>query len=420
MLDYKPFLLCFVRIITILLLLTSLLLIFIKVVQKRPAYPPRPWIINVPKNKALPYRTEHHFLFAKNEKGRIIVFDKNIQNGFEKKEVEYASFLKGESQPKIELSVDEKTLALVTENSLLLKNRITHEEILLEKTQSANRQNRYSRVFVNKIKWSFDDKYLLLEYIGFESNAFSVFDINKKEKFFPKGDGALSGEHIVWSPRADMFLDSSDTTVYGVVPGLYLSEPNNLKQFKNMASSLNLANYLFYNAVFSPDGKKIAFLCSAGDIAVKEPTPLDQYKKLMVYDLENKAVNLLDSSVSGSNLFFSPSGSVLFYSKTEEGKSRFYSFNLREQKSKLEFEIALETSEITNIKWMNENELVFEITEKNENYLFMDMLILVLDLHKQELVYSSEKFPYPVKILSINNLINLKDKPYEINDSLSQ
>lgn len=377
------------------------------------------WVINLPQGETLNYGYEHHFLLTRNENDKIIVFDKNILNGNEKKEFEYLNFQNANTQPKIELSPDERMLALVAPNNLILKDRITYNEVLLEKNQSENQQDKYSRVFINKIKWSFDSNYLLLEYIGFEFNAIRIFDIKNKEKLSPKGDGELSGEHMQWSPCENIFLDSSYSKMYGIVPGLYLSEKNNVITFKNIAPILNLANYKFYNAIFTPDGKRIAFLCSMGNITIPEPSSLDLDKKLMMYDLENKILKLIDSSVTEVNLFFSPSGSKLYFSKKENDKSRFYSYSLHDQKIKSEFDIISNSFELTDVKWINENHLVFVISEINENFLFMDSQILTLDLQKQKLVYTSKKYPNPIKLLSVNNKINLIEKPYLIIDSPS-
>lgn len=309
-----------------------------------------------------------------------------------------------------------------TDETICLANVLEKKSLLDSPPgDSQTWQYHYSSEYSNPIwgvyaprypKWSFDGRYCSIDVpIYREGSGSFVFDIQNMDTI-PIGDSIHtfigSGIDIQWSPVANQFVSSTASTGWNDKQFVISHLENGA--LEDMTEILPQNFQETYNAIFSPDGARIAFLgISSSPSFLYQPT-------LYEFHLQNhtltKIYTLMEDHYSNQfPFFYSPDGQMLFYATRLNNTWTLFRYHL---KTKITEKIAIwaspEKSDETHlVDWFWHKDTVFltfylekaRQSEPSSSKVQIRSQIFGIQPDERKLYYRSDWYKGKVKILDI-------------------
>jgi len=377
------------------------------------------WALNIPDNEVLSpvSLVEPYVIYATKTGNHVVVYKRNLTDGKQNVIFEYDEYVeyKPESSnfwkslpPSIALSHNEQYFAFVDKQGLKIynlsdgkqRNLIIREPILVD-DESAPAWSTPSHKKVIKAGldtglygivangWSSDEKYISYTESFYEGKGEGIIEL-KTERLFEYNMGANS---MSWSPSRHLLLMASSDYAYGE-PGLYVVKLDEMDQaegqpvIERIDMKFGLTpnrDFLFSEAAFSPDGRKITFIFS-------EPYE-GQPKSLAIANADGTGFQILEKNGDFYYSMFSPDSDSIFYIQKQEQRIVLRKCILV---SKKKIDIAVLPSDLPHSDWYLETSFkVFWTKERflpllagNENR----SRLLILDVNGRRLVYASPIF----------------------------
>jgi len=377
------------------------------------------WTLNIPDNEVLSpvSLVEPYVIYATKTGNHVFVYKRNLTNGKQNVIFKYDEYGKYEPEssnfweslpPGIALSNDEQHFAFVDKQGLKIynlsdgkqRNLIIREPILVD-DESAPAWSTPSHKEVIKAGldtglygivangWSSDGKYISFIESYYEGIGEGIIEL-KTERLFEYHNGANS---MSWSPSGHFLLMASSEFAYGE-PGLYVVKLDEMDQAegqpvieridKKFGFTSN-RDSLFSEAVFSPNGRKIAFTFKESD----ERQPVS----LAIANADGTGFQILEKNGDFYYLMFSPDSDSIFYIQKQEQRIVLRKCVLA---SKKKADVALLPSDLPPSDWLLEmyhkvfwtKEGFLPLLAGNEN----KSRLLILDVNGRRLVYASPIF----------------------------
>lgn len=294
------------------------------------------WILTAPAEEvhSTAGLKETRLIYALKSGKHTIVYQRNLADGAQVKILEYDESVEYDpssgniwlAEPAhIALSPGKQYLAFVdeqglkiyslsdgTQRGLIIKSTITSPDIEVAPGWSTPSRGKvieggewWGLCDMVVHGWSPDGKYISFFEAYTEGSGEGIIEV-QTERWFSYWKGARS---MSWSPASDLLLLASADCELGD-PGLYVVKLDKLEQAEaqRVDEKLGLNDFLFSQAMFSPDGQKIVFL-------IEEMQTEGQKNVLAVANSDGTAFEILDE---GDNFYkltplFSPDGSSIFY-----------------------------------------------------------------------------------------------------------
>ncbi len=261
-------------------------------------------------------------------------------------------------------------------------------------------------------KWSFDGRYCSIDVpIYREGSGSFVYDLQKMDTVSIGNEihpFIGSGIDIQWSPVANQFVSSTASTGWNDRQ-FVISDLDN-GALKDLTEILPQNFEETYDAIFSPDGTRIAFL------GITSSSSHDYQPTLYELDLQShtltKVYTLFNNHYSNSfPFFYSPDGRVLYYTTRLENSWTLSKFDLE---TKAIEEIAIWTSPETSYEthlvdtfWYKDTVFLTFYLEKNRqseppsSNLEIQSQFFGIQPDQRKLYYRSKMFQGKVKLLDI-------------------
>jgi len=245
------------------------------------------WSINLSNQETTSEKslTKNTLLYATKENYKVVVFQRDIRNGNQKKVFEYDEDIKAEKSgdfgeglpPNIALSPDETNLVFIDREGLKNYNlQSGSTRTLINKISEVNPttvtqpKSAIERLYaltppkwsiedlyafnLSSPKWSADGRYISFLKSQYESQSFGVLDVLSGE-YIPLD--SLGGDiNLTWGPNGDSFIKPSSDAYQG--RGLFFASPN-FEKIENLSEKFEKKSDSFFEANFSPNGGKIVF-----------------------------------------------------------------------------------------------------------------------------------------------------------------
>jgi len=261
------------------------------------------------------------------------------------------------------------------------------------------------------LKWSFDGRYCSIDIPVYREGSGSfIFDLQNMDTV-SIGDKIHpfigSGMDIQWSPVANQLVSSTASTGWNDKQFVISHLDNGA--LKDLTEILPQSFEETYNAIYSPDGTRIAFLGITSSSSYHYQPTL--YEFHVQSHALTKVYTLMENHYSSMfPFFYSPDGQVLFYATRLDNS---WTLSKLDFKTKITEEIAIWASpgksyETHLVDWFWQNDhvfLTFYLVQENQPgsppNRYIQSQIFGIQPDQRKLNYRSEIFQGKVKILDI-------------------
>lgn len=383
--------------------------------------PTAPWVIMLAKEeiKASADLIEKNIIYAAKNKYRSTVYKRNLQNGMHTKIFEFDEHLEVNKSgnlwsglsPNIALSPDKKNFAFIDDKGLKTYNVSTRNiKTFIRKTEEAPPESDdppkwsvaslFNTYILGRPLWSTDNKYISFLEGHYEGGGIGAIDVESSTYL----DLPIFGgyQNMTWSPLGHSYVKASGGGYEG--NGLYVASKNNIKEPDNLTIPFGIAEDTpFFEADFSPDGKKIVFTFGEPE----NPTGEESYNitHLAIANIDGTDMKILTEKIDAQMPFFSHDGNAVIYSQLKNGRNVLIEYDLTNKTMKDLIMLPSEFNEWEKMGWTKDGFLMLiGVSSSSGLTLGGDTTrMLILDIKNKNVIYASPVFDQFTNFLGLSN-----------------
>ena len=223
------------------------------------------------------------------------------------------------SPPSIALSPDKKFIAFIDNQGLKQYSLITSamQNLITKTTIPASDSatppqwsQQLNQVYAISLpSYSYDSRYISFVQDLYEGSTYGLLDL-QTNTYSPIAIGGYDAQDFLhWDPFFYIFINPQLLGVQD--PGLFIGSASDSAKTENLANSFHKGNNQFLSAVFSNDGKKIAFTyVKSNTEIINNHFPNDS---LAIINIDGTGFKDLISQGNISSPFFSPDDNAVYF-----------------------------------------------------------------------------------------------------------
>jgi len=369
-----------------------------------------PWEISLAKDEVKTHSNlvENNLIYAVKSDYRSTVYKRNLQSGTQTKLLEFDESRKADKSgnfwnglpPSIALSLDKRSLAFIDKEGLKVYDFQTkNTRTFIRKTEEGSSETdtppKWSVSSLGgtydlaRPLWSSDGKYISFLRAHYEGSSFGVINVESGAYFALKD--IPGGYHFSWSPVGHSYVvASSEEYANNMGMGLYVSSQSNIIEANNIALKFDKTEATsFFEANFSPDGKKIVFI-------FEEPYDYDG-EYLAIVNSDGTGFTILAEKTDVRTPIFSSDGNSVFYFKKKNDKQVLVRYDLANKKSTDLIILPSEFNRWEKAYWTKDGflALVGILSNSPNSNLTLggdSTRMLILDIANKKVIYASPIF----------------------------